>query len=68
MHQVPSFFFTERIGVLHGELVGTSSPQARNLFIRFMDGLSMMILPIISTIMGSHVIVIGGMRISTVLR
>ena len=25
--QVPSFFFTERIGVLHGELVGTNSPQ-----------------------------------------
>ena len=34
MHQVPSFFFTERIGVLHGELVGTNSPQARNLFIK----------------------------------
>ena len=32
--QVPSFFFTERIGVLHGELVGTNSPQARNLFIK----------------------------------
>ena len=29
-----SFFFTERIGVLHGELVGTNSPQARNLFIK----------------------------------
>ena len=34
IHQVPSFFFTERIGVLHGELVGTNSPQARNLFIK----------------------------------
>ena len=33
--QVPSFFFTERIGgVLHGESVGTNSPQARNLFIK----------------------------------
>ena len=32
--QVLSFFFTERIGVLHGELVGTNSPQARNLFIK----------------------------------
>ena len=28
MCQVPSFFFAERIGVLHGELVGTNSPQA----------------------------------------
>ena len=28
------FFFTERIGVLRGELVGTNSPQARNLFIK----------------------------------
>ena len=28
------FFFTERIGVLHGKLVGTNSPQARNLFIK----------------------------------
>ena len=27
IHQVLSFFFTERIGVLHGELVGTNSPQ-----------------------------------------
>ena len=34
IRQVLSFFFTRRIGVLHGELVGTSSPQARNLFIR----------------------------------
>ena len=31
---VPSFFFTERIGVLHGELVGTNSQQAWNLFIK----------------------------------
>ena len=30
---VPSFFFMERIGVLHGEL-GTNSQQARNLFIK----------------------------------
>ena len=29
-----SFFFTERIGGLHGKLVGTNSPQARNLFIK----------------------------------
>ena len=28
------FFFTERIGVLHGELVGTNSSQARNLFVK----------------------------------
>ena len=34
IHQVPSFFFTGRIRVLHGELVGTNSPQARNLFVR----------------------------------
>ena len=34
IHQVPSFFFTEGIGVLHGELVGTNSPQTRNLFIK----------------------------------
>ena len=34
IHQILSFFFTERIGVLHGELVGTNSPQARNAFIR----------------------------------
>ena len=32
IHQVPSFFFTGRIGVLHGKLVGTNSPQARKLF------------------------------------
>ena len=32
--QVPSFFFAERIGVLHGELVGTNSQQTRNLFIK----------------------------------
>ena len=32
IHQVPSFFFTGRVGVLHGELVGTNSPQARKLF------------------------------------
>ena len=32
--QVSSFFFTGRIGMLHSELVGTNSPQARNLFIR----------------------------------
>ena len=31
---VPSFFFTESIGVLHGELVGTNSQQAWNLFIK----------------------------------
>ena len=34
IRQVPSFFFTRRIGVLHDELVGTNSPQPRNLFIR----------------------------------
>ena len=34
IHQVLSFFFTERIGVLHGEFVGTNNPQARNLFIK----------------------------------
>ena len=34
LHQVPSFFFTGKIGVLHGKLVGTNSPQVRNLFIR----------------------------------
>ena len=34
IHQVLSFFFTERIGVIHGELVGNNSPQARNLFIK----------------------------------
>ena len=28
------FSFTERIGVLHGKLVGINSPQARNLFIK----------------------------------
>ena len=28
------FFFTERTGVLNGELVGTNSPQSRNLFIK----------------------------------
>ena len=32
--QVPSFFFTGKIRVSHGELVGTNSPQARNLFIK----------------------------------
>ena len=36
IRQVPSFFFTEKIGVLSGELVGTNSPQARNLFIKSM--------------------------------
>ena len=34
IHQVPPFFFTGRIGVLHSELVGINSSQARNLFIR----------------------------------
>ena len=34
MRQLLYFFFTERIQVLHGELVGTNSPQARDLFIK----------------------------------
>jgi len=34
IRQIPSFFSTERIWVLQGELVGTNSPQARNLFIK----------------------------------
>ena len=34
IHQVPSFFFTGRVGVLHGKLVGTNSPRAGNYFSR----------------------------------